>query len=356
MDVKSVFPTVKNMNKKERVAAAIARKPVDRTVYNFRAEPDTLEKIYQYLGFNDYDKLLDRIGTDIISVSADFPPEREMDGFYQNFWGERYVYLQTQYGPVRQDLEGALASAATLSEIESFKWPKNDDVDYSRLIQQIERHPDMAVQYGFADIWQRPYLVRGMGNFMMDMALNPDNCHYLSNIFADFYEEDYRRAQKAAQGKIQIFNLYSDIGSQKAPLISREMLREFVLPYIRRIADVVHALNGALFFHTCGMIYPFINDLADSGVDILDPIQPCTPEMQPDSLAAAFGDRICFHGGIDVQKVLVEGTAQDVRDAVKRYKDCFSSCGYICSSTHLLQSDASVENMLAIFEEIMEDV
>lgn len=340
------------MTKKERVAAAIARKPADRTVYNFRAEPDTLEKIYQAVGFRDYDRLLDLLDVDIVQISSGTPPEKEMNGFYQNCWGERYVYIQTQYGPVRQDLDGALALATTLEELKRFPWPNNDDVDYSRLVEQIDRHPDMAVQYGFADIWQRPYLVRGMANFLMDMALNPEYCHYMSDTFATFFEEDYRRAQKAANGRIQIFNLYSDIGSQKAPLISRTMLHEYVLPYIKRIANVVHELGGALFFHSCGMIFPFIGDLADSGVDILDPIQPCTPEMQPESLAAAFGDRVCFHGGVDVQKLLVEGSPQEVRDCVKRYQDSFSSCGYICSSTHLLQSDASVENMLAIFDEI----
>jgi len=192
-----------------------------------------------------------------------------------------------------------------------------------------------------------------MANFMMDMAINPDYCHYLSNKFAEYYEEDYRRAQEAAAGRIDIFTLYSDIGSQKAPLISREMLLEFVLPYIRRIADVVHDLGGALFFHTCGMIYPFIGDFIDAGVDILDPIQPCAPEMLPESLAAAYGGKVCFHGGIDVQKLLVSGTPQDVKDTVKYYKKCFSSRGYICSSTHLLQSDASVENMLAIYDEVI---
>ena len=318
--------------------------------YSFRAEPDTLEKIYERLGFHDYDRLIDLLDVDVYQISAGFPPEKDMGGYFQNFWGERYVYEQTRYGPVRQDIEGALAKAGSLEEIKIFDWPDNDDADYTGLIKQIERHPDMAIQYGFADVWQRPYLVRGMANFMADMALNPEYCHFLSNVFTGFYEEDYIRAQTAAGGRIDIFNLYSDLGSQRAPLISLEMLREFVLPYIRRIADTVHEIGGTLFFHTCGMIFPFIGELADAGVDILDPIQPCAPEMQPESLAAAYGDRVCFHGGIDVQKLLVEGTPRDVRDTVRRYKECFSSCGYICSSTHLLQSDASVENMLAIYD------
>ena len=341
------------MNKKERITAAIACKPTDRTCYNFRAEKETLEKMYRSLGFRDYDKLLDMLDVDILFVNADFQPDKDMGGFYQNMWGERYVFRQTEYGPVREDMAGALAGAETLSEVEAFPWPVNDDIDYSNLGAKIDRHPDMVVQYGHADVWQRPGLVRGMENFMLDLVCNPDICHFLSAMFTDFYIEEYRRAQEAAGGRITIFNLYSDIGSQRAPLISRETLHEFVLPYIRRFAEFVHgSLNGKLFFHTCGMIYPYIGDLIDAGVDILDPMQPCAPQMQPENLAKEFGGKICFHGGIDVQGLMVHGSPQDVRDTVKRYADCFKGGGYICSASHFLQADAPVENILALYEEI----
>jgi len=343
------------MNKKERVAAAIACKPADRTCYNFRAENETLEKLYRSLGVGDYDKLLDILNVDINYVNADFPPEKDMGGYYQNVWGERYIYKQTEYGPVREDMAGALSEAETLRDLESFRWPLNDEIDYSHLSEKIDRHPDMAVYYGSADIWQRPGLVRGMENFLLDLVNGPEMCHYLSNVFAEFYIEDYRRAQEAAGGRINIFHLGSDLGSQLAPLISRDMLLEFVLPYIRRFSDFVHgSLNGKLFFHTCGMVYPYIGDLIDAGVDILDPIQPCAKEMQPENLAKEFGGAVCFHGGLDIQHLLPFGKPQDVRDTVRRYADCFKDGGYICAASHYLQADIPVENILAMYEEISE--
>ncbi len=344
------------MTKKERVAAAIKREPVDRVPYNFAAENDTQEKLYRHFGFHDYDMLLDAFNPDILRVNADFPPEKDMGGYYQNCWGERYVYRQTEYGPVREDMAGALSGATTLKELQDFDWPKNGGVDYSRLPGMIDRHPDMAVQYGAGDIWQRPGLVRGMENFMMDMAIQPEFCHYLSNLFCEFYIEEYRRAQKAAGGRIMIFTIYSDLGSQQAPLISLEMFREFVLPYVKRMADVIHELGAALFFHSCGMIYPFINELIAAGVDIIDPIQPCCAKMQPENLAREFGGRVCFNGGIDVQKLLVLGSPDDVKAQAARYKNCFKDGGYICSPSHFLQSDAPVENMLAVYEETMNEL
>jgi len=343
------------MNKKERVEAAISRRPVDRTPYNFRAEPQTLERLYRCMGIRDYDVLIDRFNPDIIGLNAEFPVERDMGGWFQNYWGERYVYHDSEYGPVRDDMEGALSGAQSLDDIKNFDWPSIDDVDYSGVAKVIDRHPNCAVQYGFADVWQRPGLVRGMANFFMDMAVEPQNCHYMSGLFTEFYEEEYRRAQQAAGGKIRIFNVYSDLGSQNAPLISLDMFREFVAPYVRRMADCVHALNGALFFHSCGMIHPFIDTLIDAGVDILDPLQPCHPMMQPEVLARDFGSKVCFHGGIDVQGVLAQGTPDDVRAAVARYTKAFEGCGYICSPSHFLQVDAPPENIFALFEETMNE-
>jgi len=61
--------------------------------------------------------------------------------------------------------------------------------------------------------------------------------------------------------------------------------------------------------------------LDDLGIDVLDPIQPVGPEMTPEQLKAEFGDRLSFHGGIDMQHLLPHGTADDVRAEVRRYCD-----------------------------------
>jgi uroporphyrinogen decarboxylase len=341
------------MNSKERVLATIRREATDRTPYHFRAEDVTLEKLFRSTPYKNADVLMDALKTDIRHINAVTPPERNMGEFYQNYWGERYIYKPTEYGPVREDLDGALSKAETLKELKSFEWPKNDDFDYSLIGAQCDKYEGRALLYGAGDIWQRPSLVRGMANFFEDMALRPEFCRYMCGLFTDFYVEDYRRAYKASGGRIDMFLIYSDLGGQHSPFISKEMMREFVQPYIKRIADAIHDLGAYFFFHSCGMIRSFIPALIEAGVDVLDPIQPCTPSMQPEELAREFGKSLCFHGGIDIQGVLINGTLRDVRDEVARYKTAFGN-GYICSSSHLLQADTPVENVLALYDETLE--
>ena len=337
------------MNSKERLRATIQCQPTDRTPTHFRTEPETLEKISRRVGMRDYDRLLDYLDADIRHIDAIYPADKKYDGFYQNCWGERHIFKDSEYGPVRELIDGALKDAQSLEEIKNFNWPTVDDLDYSHIAAFCDKHQDRGITYALADFWTRPSSIRGMGNFLMDMSLHPEYCHFLSNYFTEFYVEDFRRAYKASGKRIDLFLAYTDVGTQNAPLISRKSFLEFVKPYLKRLAEAVHELGSAFFFHSCGMVYPFIEDFIDAGVDVLDPIQPCSPLMSPENLHADFGNRICFHGGINVQGILATGTAEDVRQEVVRYENAFEKKGYIISSSHFLQMDASVENIFAIF-------
>ncbi len=85
-------------------------------------------------------------------------------------------------------------------------------------------------------------------------------------------------------------------------------------------------------------ISPFIERLIEIGVDILDPIQPVNSEMLPENLKEKYSGRITFHGGIDVQTLLSQGTPEEVKEGIKHYLNVFGNDGgYICSPSHLFQ-------------------
>ncbi len=86
-------------------------------------------------------------------------------------------------------------------------------------------------------------------------------------------------------------------------------------------------------------------------MDLLDPIQPTGPEMAPEHLQDEFGDQLCFHGGIDMQHLLPHGSAEEVRQEVRRYCDVLGrDGGYVLAPTHLFQPDVPPENILAVYD------
>jgi uroporphyrinogen decarboxylase len=337
---------------KERVLAAVARETPDRTPCDFWAEPPALNRLLEYLGHANEDRLLRELNVDIHHLDAVHPSEREVrSGVYQNFWGERYVYQPTPWGKMREDIPGALAEAKSLSELEAFPWPIVDCFDYSKFKTQCRRYENFALLYGFADVWQRPALVRGWEGMFLDMAERPDWVHFLGRKFTDFYIEDYTRAAEISGGQIDIYLLISDLGSQNGPLVSLAMFRRFIAPYLKEIIDHVHSLGALVLFHTCGAIRSFIPDLISLGIDVLDPIQPTGPEMMPERLKADFGDRLSFHGGIDMQQLLPNSTPERVRREARRYSEILGrGGGYILAPAHLFQPDVPPENILALYK------
>jgi uroporphyrinogen decarboxylase len=339
------------MTPRERVLTALEHRQPDRTPRDFWAEECSWKRLMAHVGHEDRGRLLDELGVDVRHLEIPAPPERAVgNGVYQNFWGERYIYRPTPWGPMREDVRGALAEAKTLAELERFDWPTPDLFDYSALPGQCRRWGRHALLYGFADVWQRPALVRGWEGMFLDMVERPDWVHFLSRRFTDFYREDYTRAAAATRGRIDLYLLISDLGSQTGPLISLAMFRHFVAPYLKEMIDCIHGLGARVLFHSCGAIRLFIPDLIALGVDVLDPIQPVTPEMAPERLKADFGAQLSFHGGIDMQHLLPSGSPEQVRAEVRRYCETLGrGGGYILSPAHLFQPDVPPENVLAVY-------
>lgn len=110
--------------------------------------------------------------------------------------------------------------------------------------------------------------------------------------------------------------------------------------------------DAKIFYHTCGDVYPVLDEIIDMGVQILNPVQVSAAEMGDTAkLKREFGDRLCFWGGIDSFEVLPHGTIEDVQVEVdRRVRDLSVGGGYVLCAVHNIQPDVSVENILTMYE------
>ena len=70
----------------------------------------------------------------------------------------------------------------------------------------------------------------------------------------------------------------------------------------------------------------------------------------PEALKADFGDRLCLHGGIDMQHLLPEGSPEQVTAEAQHYCDVLGEGGgYILSPAHFFQPDVPPENIIAMY-------
>lgn len=200
------------------------------------------------------------------------------------------------------------------------------------------------------DLWERATFMRGMENLLVDIIQNPKFVMELLRGITDYIlgtmEILFERFE------FEAIALSDDYGTQKAMLISPELWRKFVKPFLKEIYQFAQKKEKRIFHHSCGNIIPIIPDLIDIGLDILHPIQPEAMDIQ--YLKKEFGWDLCFCGGIRTQDLLVTGTAQQVRDEVRHLKETMGKGGgYILEPGITIQADVPPDNLFAMIDEAM---
>jgi hypothetical protein len=149
----------------------------------------------------------------------------------------------------------------------------------------------------------------------------------------------------------------TDFGAQHGPFIAPEAYRELWKPLHKAMNEWVHAnTKWKTFYHTCGSIVAYLDDFAEAGVDILNPVQISAAGMSPEILKERYGDRFVFWGGaVDVQSTLAFGTPDQVRAEAKRNTAVLGrGGGFVYNNVHNIQATVPTENILALFRSARE--
>lgn len=353
------------MTPRERVLTALAHQPPDRLPRDYWATAEVTARLLSHLGLPDKEALLRYWGVDLrtvegpayVGVSLRTYP----DGTSEDLWGVRrqprtiarggnaWTYWHVVHSP--------LASAQTSAEIDEYPhWPHPDMWDYTHIREQCLAHRGYAVVIA-GDRLDRPaqlkplMYLRGVEQTFMDLVLHPEIVEAILAHIVPYFLEYNRRVFEAAQGTIDIFLMGDDFGTQQGPMMSVATWRRFFKKGFAAYVELAHRYGLKVMHHTCGSVVELIPEFIDCGLDILQSLQPQAAGMDLRRLRQEFGRDLCFHGGIDIQKVLPYGTPSQVREHVRQQITAMGyEGGYILCTAHNIQPDTPLENILALFE------
>jgi uroporphyrinogen decarboxylase len=273
------------------------------------------------------------------------------DGSWEDIWGVRRKRVSVSTGIYDEVCYSPLTEATTVEQVAAHRWPSPDWFDYSDVASQCERYAAYArVGGGWGAVFGDTYRLQGMETFLVNMALRPEVVRAMVEQVERFYAGVNERIFDAARGQLEIYYFGNDFGTQRGLLFSPDMFREFFAPSMTRLVRQAKERGMAVMFHSCGAVSDLIPDFIAAGVDILDPVQARAKGMDPLQLKAQFGDKLCFHGGIDTQELLPFGSAQEVRERVRQIVEAVGAGGgYVLAPDQLLQGDVPIENILALY-------
>ena len=145
-----------------------------------------------------------------------------------------------------------------------------------------------------------------------------------------------------------------DLGYKSATLLAPETIIQSIIPQYRRIVSMVRGAGKPFLLHSCGKIFPVMEELISTGINAKhsneDQIAPFEEWIR------LYGDRIAFFGGIDVDR-LCQGTPEEVFNQVLELGGRFRKAahGYALGSGNSIPGYvpvASFDAMIAAVEEL----
>jgi len=345
------------MTSKERVRATMRGEKPDRIPAAFGAVGSVFQKLLTHYGFTNRNQLFDKFKIDIYPTDARYigpklesyidDQGRKIDVSY---WGFHKTIHETDIDSYSVTVKYPLAGMETIEDIKAgYTFPKAEWFDYSNITKFCEANPDKAIIIGHPGPFQMVTNLMSMEEFFVLMYDEPEAAAYILNQMVEFELAYYEECLKAGNGKIDVLRPHDDYGTQISMLFSTDMWDEFFKDNTKKLADLAHKYGAFYQQHSCGAVRPIISRLIDCGVDALEPVQKvCGLEVE--SLAEEFEGKIVFHGGVDTQGILPNGTAEEVAAETRHIMETLGKKGgYILMASQAFEGDVPIENIEAVY-------
>lgn len=184
----------------------------------------------------------------------------------------------------------------------------------------------------------------------MDLCyLSDDDPELYSALFTavgDLYRRIWKRFAKDYSAAYCVFRMGDDLGFQSNTLISYSDIREHILPVYRDIVQISHDAGRPFLLHSCGRIFPVMEDIIATGIDGKhsneDAIAPFS------TWVSLYGDRICNLGGIDMNVLCLLPEAEIRSIVLRTIEESIDHKGFALGSGNSIPDYVPVEGFLAM--------
>jgi len=243
--------------------------------------------------------------------------------------------------------EGLIKSSA---DYESYPWPAPAAVDFAAAEAAAAALPDGMGLIGFSGgvlEWSSNLL--GLEGMMLLLYDDPE----LVRAVVDRVGQTIYDAFRVFCGMEKVFAIWlgDDMGFKTATLLQPQHLRNYILPWHKRYAELAHQTGRLFLLHSCGHVEAVMPDLIEEvGIDAKHSFEDVIVPVE--EFKRRWGSRVAVLGGVDVD-LLSRGTQADVRHRTRQILEaCAPGGGYACGSGNSITNYMPTENYVAMVETI----
>jgi len=188
-------------------------------------------------------------------------------------------------------------------------------------------------------------LFRNLSLALMDLLENPKlTCALMDKGVAHAVE----KGKFHIDCGLRILRLNDSIANMS--VISPKHFREYIKPRIKAVCDELHRYEPSvrIYCHICGNVMPIIEDLIETGLDCIGPLDPLGGFSCAEARNVS-GNRVALMGGVNTLSFINAMPEQLIEEA----KTCIEGAGkagYILGSGCVVPRNTRRENLLALRE------
>jgi uroporphyrinogen decarboxylase len=209
---------------------------------------------------------------------------------------------------------------STRDDFERFAWPDQTKRKYTRFDFVAERMPEgMKIIASLPGPFETVRGLMGMTNLFYALHDDPE---LVADVFARMGEQTLQAVENiAAIDSVGGVIIAEDIGMKDDLMMAPELFRDLVLPWHKKLSDVIHGQEKLFILHACGKIEKLMDDfISDIGIDARHSFEDqVTPIEEAKRL---YGEHIAVLGGVDMD-LLARGSEAEVR---QRVREIVSAC------------------------------
>jgi hypothetical protein len=233
-----------------------------------------------------------------VDFDAPFGPVYREGEYYRDNWG--CLWYNAQDGLEGQVVESPLADWEAL---ESYQPPdlltqtERGSRDWTAIAAAVAKQKEQGhLTWGDGErLFDRLYFLRGFENLMMDFATDDPHLPRLIEMLTEYEMQLVKRW--LALG-VDVIGFHTDIGSQKALMISPAKFRQYVKPMFKELFQTCRRAGTHVSLSSDGCLLEIVDDLIECGVSVHD---PQVRANTIDGIARAYKGRLCATVDLDRQ-------------------------------------------------------